>query len=424
MSDFSQPPLELLQSNLQKGYVGLHIEQGVPILDRDLNLMHDLLAAGLRRLFARYIGDGIAAGGDGFAVQALPSGQNRQDFRIAAAEGGPGSLLAGGIEVSIAQPIRYGQQAGIPALTTPTAAQVNPREDKVYLDVFLRDVDVTTDPDLSNAVDVGMQTAIRLAPSWTVRVAEGAPIPKPPLGHNFSALAKLSRPRGVDTIESSMITDLRRRGLDLSGLLHRLAQLEKMLILPAFATPAFSPSRGFIGQLITINGTNFIVGGSDVTVLFGDRPARLAVEPKPNQLMVRVPADLVPTGTPFVDVPITVRHDGGSVVSDETFHAVLKVPAPAFGTSPNPGNGTVGQRIALNGRDFNWPPVTVRFKIEGGTPFDGTDLTVTDTRIDVTVPTGLAPAGQFRETRITVITAGGEIISPQTLRVFGGQGIA
>ena len=44
MSDFSKSPQEVLRDSQDKGYTGIHIEQGVPILDRDLNLMHDLLA--------------------------------------------------------------------------------------------------------------------------------------------------------------------------------------------------------------------------------------------------------------------------------------------------------------------------------------------------------------------------------------------
>ena len=111
MSDFSRAPLEVLQASLQKGYVGLHVEQGVPILDRDLNLQHDLLAATARSLFGRYVGDGLAAAADGFAVTALPSGQSGQDFRIAAADGGPGSFLVGGIEVTIPTAVR--RQAGL-----------------------------------------------------------------------------------------------------------------------------------------------------------------------------------------------------------------------------------------------------------------------------------------------------------------------
>src|SRR5215470_4019716 len=99
MSDYSRSPLELLMANQQKGYIGLHIEQGVPLLDRDLNLLHDLISATVRSVITRYIGNGIPAGADGFAIQALPAPQNSQDFRIAAAAGGAGSCLVGGIEV-------------------------------------------------------------------------------------------------------------------------------------------------------------------------------------------------------------------------------------------------------------------------------------------------------------------------------------
>src|SRR4051812_19056469 len=105
MADFSHDPLELLLANQQKGYVGIHVEQGVPVLDRDLNLLHDLIAATVRAVVTRYIGNGASAGADGFAVQALPAAQNSQDFRIAAADGGPGSCLVGGIEVTIPAPI-------------------------------------------------------------------------------------------------------------------------------------------------------------------------------------------------------------------------------------------------------------------------------------------------------------------------------
>ncbi len=414
MSDFSRPPLELLQSNLQKGYVGLHIEQGVPILDRDLNLLHDLLAAGLRNLFARYIGDGVAAGADGFAVQAMPSGQNRQDFRIAAAEGGSGFLLVGGVEASIEQSIRYSEQTGLPALTTPGAAQTDPRDDTVYLDVFLTDVDATADPELGNALDVGMQTAIRLKPAWTVRVAEGVTLPKPPAGHNFSPLAQLRRPRGVDTVEPSMITDLRQRGLGLSNLLRRLTRLEEILTLPAFTTPAFTPPRGIINQLTTINGTNFTVGGvANVRVLFGDRSV-VPTTASATQLQARVPAELVPTGTAFVDVKIAVHTKGGSVVSEETFRAAKVVPIPAFGTPPFPPNGPVGQSIRITGTNFGWAPVTVKF--------DTTDASVigtpSDTQIEVMVPPSLVTAGQPRDVRITVTTAGGSIVSSQFFRAI------
>ena len=52
MSDYSTSPQDVLLANQQKGYVGLHIEQGVPLLDRDLNLLHDLISATMRSLIA------------------------------------------------------------------------------------------------------------------------------------------------------------------------------------------------------------------------------------------------------------------------------------------------------------------------------------------------------------------------------------
>jgi IPT/TIG domain len=416
MSDFSRSPLELLQTSLQKGYVGLHVEQGVPILDRDLNLQHDLLAAIGRSLFTRYIGDGLAEAADGFAVTALPSGQNKQDFRIAAAGGGPGSFLVGGIEVTIPAPVNYSDQAGVASLTTPAAPQPDPRLDTVYLDVFLVDVDGAADPELTNALDVGMQTSIRLRPAWVVRVAEGAPPPAPPAGHNFSVLAELRRPRGADTVEQSMIKDMRQRGLTMSDLVRRIALIERVLLLPAFATPPFSPLRHTVGQVITINGTNFTVGGSATTVLFGDKPAQVVGTPSATQLQARVPADLVPTGTPFVDVKITVRNAGGAVTSDDTFRAARVIPAPEFASPPFPANGPAGQDIPLNGTNFGWPPVKVRF--EGATTDSPPVGTPTDTQIDVTVPTGLAQPGQPRDVHITVTTAGGSDTSREVFRII------
>src|SRR5690242_13914393 len=98
MSDFSKSPLDLLLENQQKGYVGIHIEQGVPILDRDLNLLHDLITATVRSVVSRYIGSGIASGMDGFQIQAIPADN---DFLIGANTGGSGICLVGGLEVTI-----------------------------------------------------------------------------------------------------------------------------------------------------------------------------------------------------------------------------------------------------------------------------------------------------------------------------------
>lgn len=241
MADYSVSPLDLLLASRQKDYVGLHIEQGVPVLDRDLNLLHDLVSATLREVVTGYIGNGSPAGADGFGIEASDaSDDRRQNFKITAGTAGPGRCLVGGVEVAIpAAGTKYGDQAGVPALTTPTAAQPDPRVDTVYLDVFLVEVDSSTDRDLANSVDVGVQTSVRLKPNWVVRVSEGVPVPAAPPGHAFHVLATLARPRGNPDIIASIITDKRQVGLTVSDIERRLRRVEtapvKLSLAPVLA---------------------------------------------------------------------------------------------------------------------------------------------------------------------------------------------
>ena len=197
MGNFSKSPGTVLAQNQSKGYVGIHIEQGVPVLDRDLNLMHDFLASGVRGLLAKYIGDGAIGGG--FQIQATILANN---FTI-----NPGTAVVGGIEATLLAKINYSDQPGVPPLTTPISA----RQDIVFLDVSLSEADSSTDPDLSNSDDVGVQTSVREKVNWVVRVAEGATsAPTPAAGHFNITLARINRSLGIPTIGAAMITDLRK----------------------------------------------------------------------------------------------------------------------------------------------------------------------------------------------------------------------
>ncbi len=413
MSDCSVSPLDFLLANQQKGYTGLHIEQGVPVLDRDLNLLHDLVTAGIRELFARYIGSGLAAGMDGFRIQAQPAGSNTQDFLITAPATGSGSILVDGLEVTIAATVDYASQTGVPPLTTPQPTQPDPRLDTVYLDVFLVEVDGTTDPDLNNSQDVGTETSVRLKPGWLVQVAEGVPVPAPPSGHAFCPLAGLSRPRGVATIDQTMLTDLRQRRLTMSDLEQRLSLLELVLLLPAFVAPPaaqFVPKSGVIGEAITLNGFNLNVGSPQV--LFGILSAVIVGTPSSNQLVVQVPAGLTPGGTP-VGVQVTVSNAGGSVVSDESF---LVLSAPAFaapGSQFTPVRGATGTQVTLSGFNFNVGTPQVLF----GTVAAAVVGTPTATSLTVQVPTGAVPSGQTQaDVNITVTTSQGTVVSDDVFR--------
>jgi hypothetical protein len=413
MSDYSVSPLDLLVANQQKGYVGLHIEQGVPLLDRDLNLLHDLLAATVRSVVTRYIGNGIAAGADGFAITALPAGQNSQNFRIAAAGANPGSCLVGGIEVTIPADTTYTDQPGkpVPDLTTPTNVQEDPRTDIVYLDVFLIEVDGTKDPDLTNSHDVGMQTSVRLQPNWVVRVAEGVPVPAAGAGHIHYPLAQVKRPRGNATIDAMMITDQRQARLTVSDMERRLSLMERLL-MPGFTNPPtqFLPKSGPIGQNITLIGTNFNVG--TVQVHFDNIAASIVGAPSATQIVVKVPPGLTPMGTPR-GVKIKVTNSIGSDTSDDNFTAMA---APAFdepGRQFAPNHGLPGQQITIKG--FNFNAANPQVQIGGvaatlvGTP--------TANQITVQIPAGIVPQGSTSiDVKIIVTTIAGTATSEDSLR--------
>jgi hypothetical protein len=390
MADFSRTPLVALIDGRSKGYVGVHVEQGVPVLDRDLNLLNDLVSTTVRSVVSRYVGSGVPLVGDGFRIVAIPA---NNDFRIAADAAGPGIALVGGIEVTIPADTTYGAQGGVPALTTPTAAQPNPRIDTVYIDVSLRDVEGTEDADLLNLVDVGMQTSVRQAATWVVRVAEGLPVPTPADGHIHYPLARVTRPLADPTVQASMIADLREPMAPLTDLERRLRLVELLLLTPAFhASPnQFNPKFGAPGANVTLSGRNFDVGAAEVS--FGTTTASIVGAPTSSQIVARVPA--MSPGP----VPISVVTLGGTATSDDLFTVLPQ--APVFDAAPNEFNpkfGPPGTNVTLFGTNFNVGTVAVRF---GTTPalIAGTP---TPTQIVAIVP-AMSPGA----TTITVQTGAG-----------------
>jgi hypothetical protein len=388
VSDFSRPPRDHLLANQQRGYVGLHIEQGVPLLDRDLNLLQDLIVAQVRAMFSRYVGNGVADGSEAFRIEPVA---DPQDFRInSGPEGGRGSCLVDGLDVPILAPVLYSEQPGRKRptkLTTPAAPQPNPRVDTVYLKAWVEEIDGT--PDLANAEDIGAQTSTRLAIAWVVEVAEGGAAPAPDDGQVIYPLATLSRPHGRDTISSAMISDLRRRRLTVAALEHRLSVVERVLLVPSFvpvkplpALQQFDPTRGPAGTPVTINGFNFDVG--KLEVLIGGRPAVL-VGVSPNQAVATVPNGLTPDALP-TNVKIVVQNEGDARTSDLDFTVEPRLAFAPIGQQIQPPNGPPGTEVTVNGFNFNAGEVVVTFG-----PTKAAVVKVTNTALRVKVPDTLAP---------------------------------
>ncbi len=238
MGNFSSDPQEELRRSRERGYVGLRVEQGVPVLDRDLNLLSDLVTATVREVLERHLGSGVADRSEAFAVEAVPQAN---DLRVLAPSGG-GTCLVGGVQVSVEEPFLYSEQLGVPALTTPAE---DDRDDVVYLDVWVDEVDASSDPHLANPADVDMQTSVRLRPEWRVRVAEGTAVaPEPAPGHAHCPLAKIQRPRAQAVIAPGCVEDLRRTGLRLADLADRVQRLEEALLSSSLGIPGPAAGNG------------------------------------------------------------------------------------------------------------------------------------------------------------------------------------
>lgn len=388
MGDFSKEPLQNLISNQDKGYVGLHVEQGVPVLDRDLNLLNDLVSARVRSVVTRYIGNGTARGVEGFQIQAIPA---NNDFEIQTGMLGPGVCLVGGIEVVIEANINYSSQTDAPALTTPNITQPDPREDTVYLDVWLEEVDGIEDTDLLNGDDIGVQTSVRQRPVWVVQVAEGVPVPAPDPGHFHYALALLTRPRNEAEIQNNMITDLRQVIRPLVDVEERLAFLESLVVLPAFDPPPneFLPPLGGEGTPVTLSGKNFNIGTP--RVFFG------AVEAVVNSFTATEIQTVVPAGLVAGPTKITVITDVGNATTVGDFTAIVVVPPagdPPVFTSPTefaPPFGGAGTPVTLFGDHFDAPGLVVEFGSQTMS-IDSVNTSGTPHEIVVTIPPGF-PAG-------------------------------
>jgi hypothetical protein len=220
-----------------KHYVGVRLQQGVPIVDADWNEQEDIHKFELQSFLKWFIGSGVPHGNNGFSIEPPSDGEDN-DFTI---KGGtadvPGRCLVEGWDVIIEDDIKYTEQIlftnpnneadewGVDPLQSLSPPLTGTRTDTVYLDVWEREVDSGEDNNLVHPA-VKIETCVRIKREWVVRVAEGAPQPPgPPVGHVFYPLAYLNRTAGKIAIEEDDIIDLRRKNLSLYHLKENIESL-------------------------------------------------------------------------------------------------------------------------------------------------------------------------------------------------------
>lgn len=207
-----------------KNYVGVRLQQGVPLVDADWNEMEDIRKYELQAFLKWYIGDGVPEDNDGFQINLI--GATTDDFEITGGDGtaaGAGRCLVDGWDAVNLSNLNYTDQVlfgdtdlanswgvpELPALTVPGGL----RTDTIYLDLWDREVSATEDTDIINPI-IGVETSVRLKREWVVRVAENSGVvPVAADGHTHYPLATLNRNGAVMTI-----IDLRATGSRLSTL--------------------------------------------------------------------------------------------------------------------------------------------------------------------------------------------------------------
>ncbi|MDH4186662.1 MAG: DUF6519 domain-containing protein, partial [Nitrospira sp.] len=231
MGNFSRDTFDRL-----KHYIGVRLQQGVPIVDADWNELEDIRRYELQAFLKWFVGSGVPSGNNGFQIQAVAE---PNDLSIRGGDGtaeGTGRILVEGLDVLNESDVRYtaqplfnnaalGAEWGvdpIPPLTTPAGN----RTDMVYLDVWEREVDSTEDTDLVNPA-IGVETCVRTKREWAVRVVEGSTaVPAPTAGHTFYGLAQLTRIGGAAVISAGGISDRRETILSLSSALAHLSRTD------------------------------------------------------------------------------------------------------------------------------------------------------------------------------------------------------
>lgn len=200
----------------RKGYIGIRLQQGVPLLDRDWNELEDIRRYFERMLREHYVGQGVPDL-DGFAIRA-PEFAADNDVMIAA-----GRCTVAGFDVWNQEVVLYSEQGDRDPLPPPLSA--NPDVLTLYLEPMVARIDSASDPDLRNEQDINLETCLRDRLEWAVRAVRQPAVP--PAGSYV--LAEIHRQPGDERIRPEMIVDRRRTLLNLAGAVDRLGSAEARL---------------------------------------------------------------------------------------------------------------------------------------------------------------------------------------------------
>lgn len=234
--------------NPEKRYVGVRLQQGVPLLDMDWNEQEDIVRENIRSLMAHYIGDGVEGS---LVFKIMPTSTPSADFLIGGSGGayhGAGRALVAGWEVFNPASLRFLEQGSSRAPMTDGPEEslvpvsfpiVLPKPASgseqylVYLDVWERyeypgppPQGETAPPTWSHMVldELGLESCLRHKREWAVMISPDENLPASTKGHARMALALLTRHANRNTVEADDIIDLRQTELTLAPLVKEIQE--------------------------------------------------------------------------------------------------------------------------------------------------------------------------------------------------------
>jgi len=403
----------------------VRLQQGVPIVDADVNELDDVRKFEMRAYLKWFVGDGIPEGSDGFRIDAIAT-PTADDFIIRAGNTpavvgtsnydiglrNTGRAIVDGLDVMIQQDVNFKSQklfgaagpGGIPAIQPiPVIAG----SVLIYLDIWERLVKAAEDA-TQILTGVGVESCARMVREWCVRARQGTTVPGPAdpdflAGHSTYPLAllnrKLSAPAVAANIQPADLSDSRHKRLTTASLETRLQVLEKLVLIPAFGPVGkqLNPKSSMAGAAIDVLGKNFNVGTPVVTI--GGLTAALSGTFTATDVKVIVPA--LAAGS----YPVTIKTDGGGpVTADDLFTVVSFAPTFDAVTPLTPATLPAGSAtlVVLKGTNFDQAGLQVSF---GATL--AAVSTSSATQISVKLPN--IPAGSYT---VSVTTTAGSANSP------------
>ena len=259
MGNFSRDPKARADEAAAKLYVSVRMQQGVPILDADWNLLDDLRRGEAETLGGRFIGDGVPTGSDGFRIFAVGLAN---DFGIRR-----GLIIVNGKLVRIDTDFTYTTQpnfnnAAVAPAIGPLVLPGVSGSFVTYLETWEREVDSQGDKALVDA-RIGIETAIRVKRDWAVRVARltdfSGVVAAAPAGHFFYALAQLNWIGGSPAVTDDMLVE--RRETDASPrreIAYRRGQSALVLVDTAGFLSTLTTARDNVNDFLQFLTTKFV----------------------------------------------------------------------------------------------------------------------------------------------------------------------